>query len=561
MIVTILIWVYIAGLSFLYGGLGLVFYRKATKEQFGSVPVSLIVIFGMVILATLGMWFSLFIKLGLLANLFLVAGVYYLRRQSIIPPFDTKWNWQQFFISVIALLVFITVLENSTHTTANADTALYHAQTIRWIENYKVVPGLGNLHMRLAFNSSWLLLNALFSFSFLGDVSFHVLMGFFALFAIFYFLHGGAALLQREYTLSNILSVLLIPILFYVQGDEIKSPGTDLPATLLIWLIVIIWLEFIASTEKKDVYVFILVALAAFAITVKISTFPIIFLALSPIFIFWQKKEWRKIQLLFGTAGFILLPWLARNLILSGYLIFPFPGLDLFNFEWKTPLERVQGAKDGIVGFARSLGKNWVDTPHLSFNEWYPFWFQNHTSNQKLIFQLALYSPLGILYQWLTQNWIERRHQYTKWAFYSLYLVLYCGLFFWLLQAPSFRFGYGFLVSLILVGYMPLLVDIFLLQKRILQPLAILFFTVIVMYTGYFLSNSVKSEPLNMRLLFPMPYSPSDVIDCPLADLQVFCTRDEYRQCHYDAFPCIISLPPNLISRDGTLQGGFRFSP
>lgn len=560
MVVTLLIWVYVAGLSFLYGWLGVTLYQKVTKERVALVPLSLVVIFGMVILAALGMWFSLFIKLGLLANLLLVAGAVWIERsrQYMRPVFALKWNRQQIFIGVIALLLFITLLENSTHTTANADTALYHAQSIRWIENYRIVPGLGNLHSRLAFNSSWLLLNALFSFSFFGDVSFHVLMGFFVLFAFFYFLHGGIALLRRDYALHHFLSVFLIPILFYVQGDEIKSPGTDLPATLLIWLIVILWLEYVASKEKQDVYSLILIALSVFAVTVKISAFPVILLALSPIFVFWKRREWRKIQLFVGTAGFILLPWLVRNMILSGYLIFPFPVLDLFNFDWKIPLNRVQGAKNGIVGFARSFGKNWVDSPELSFSEWFPFWFQNHTRNQKAIFLLALYSPLGILYQWLTQKRIMRSHQCTKWAFYSLYLVLYSGLFFWLFQAPSFRFGYGFLISLILIGYVPLFIDISLLQKRILQPLAVLVLSVIFMYTGYFLFNSVKSEPLKMRLLFPMPYSPSKAESCLLDDLEVFCTRNQ-SQCHYDAFPCVINLPPNLTSRDGSLQAGFRF--
>jgi hypothetical protein len=42
------------------------------------------------------------------------------------------------------------------------DTDLYHAQTIRWYNEYGTPPGLGNLHTRLAFNSSWLSLAALF---------------------------------------------------------------------------------------------------------------------------------------------------------------------------------------------------------------------------------------------------------------------------------------------------------------------------------------------------------------------------------------------------------------
>jgi len=42
------------------------------------------------------------------------------------------------------------------------DTDLYHAQTVRWINEYGTVKGLGNLHSRLGFNSLWLALASLF---------------------------------------------------------------------------------------------------------------------------------------------------------------------------------------------------------------------------------------------------------------------------------------------------------------------------------------------------------------------------------------------------------------
>ena len=556
MIITLVLWIYIAILSFFYGGMALVLYEKITQKSVAYVPVPLIVIMGMVILATVGMWLSLFIKLGFLANLLLITGaaIIYFLKYYIPPRLNIQWSWQQIIIGILAFLIFITILENSTHTTANADTALYHAQSIHWIEDYKVVPGLGNLHTRLAFNSSWLLLNALFSFSFAGDVSFHVLSGFFVLFSMLYFLRGGAALLRQEYALYNFISVLLIPILFYVQGDEIKSPGTDLPATIFIWLVVVIWLEFIVGDNKNDSFFFILVTFIAFALTVKISVFPLLLLMLYPFFLLLSRKEWHALFALLSMAGFIILPWLARNVILSGYLIFPFPGIDIFDVDWKVPLDRVQKVKDAIIGFARSLGKNWIDTPKLSFRQWYPFWFTNHTSNQKAIFLLAVSSPLGVLYQSFARAY-QRIHS----AFYILFGVLYASLLFWLSQAPSFRFGYGFLLSLISLGYLPILIKIFHREKRVAQSITVLILMSTFLYLGYFFSKSLASEPLSTRLLFPMPYSSSKADACPLGELEAFCTGEQY-QCHYDAFPCVISLPPNLSSRDGTLAGGFRFS-
>lgn len=38
---------------------------------------------------------------------------------------------------------------------ANYDSGLYHFNTIRWLNEYPLVPGLGNLHGRLAYNQSF----------------------------------------------------------------------------------------------------------------------------------------------------------------------------------------------------------------------------------------------------------------------------------------------------------------------------------------------------------------------------------------------------------------------
>ena len=49
------------------------------------------------------------------------------------------------------------------------------------IEEYGVVPGLGNLHVRFAYNSSMFALSALYSMKFVLGQSLHGISGFFAL--------------------------------------------------------------------------------------------------------------------------------------------------------------------------------------------------------------------------------------------------------------------------------------------------------------------------------------------------------------------------------------------
>src|SRR5665647_90958 len=58
------------------------------------------------------------------------------------------------------LFVLMAVVQNITW----LDTQAYHVQNIQWIKKYPVVPGLGNLHDRFAFNSMFFVISALFTF-------------------------------------------------------------------------------------------------------------------------------------------------------------------------------------------------------------------------------------------------------------------------------------------------------------------------------------------------------------------------------------------------------------
>lgn len=83
---------------------------------------------------------------------------------------------------VIIIVVAIPVLILAGQPASHYDTDLYHAQSIRWIEEYGIAPGLGNLHHRLAYNSAFFSLQALFSWRFILGRSLHCVNGFLFLF-------------------------------------------------------------------------------------------------------------------------------------------------------------------------------------------------------------------------------------------------------------------------------------------------------------------------------------------------------------------------------------------
>ncbi len=312
MLITLLLWAYLLPLGWLYGRLTLYLLAKTFRLGDEITSFALTWLAGMAAISTLATTLSLFIKLALAAQLIVLAGglliVIWQWRTKRLRLSLPSWHPLGY---VLAALLFLTVIEISTHTPGNPDTGLYHAQTIRWIETFPVVPGLGNLHSRLAYNSSWLTLNALFSFAFLGGQSYHSLPGLIVLITCAQLLHRGLRLLptymlfaplvkggmsrQRQGGLpplkpysspASYLRLLLIPLAFFLLASELSSPGTDLPAVMLSWLVFSEWLALIEEKQNtSSILPILLVLLILWAITIKLSTLPLL---LAAFFLWWQ---------------------------------------------------------------------------------------------------------------------------------------------------------------------------------------------------------------------------------------------------------------------------------
>ena len=177
MILTVSMGLVLFALAYLYGSatlIGLCCLLRVDLPQTGALSIALLT--GIMVLTILAMIANLFLPLSTIYVLILLWGALVIVFQKRLRAPVSLPRYQPIIWAVL-ILAFLTVLENATHTPANPDTGLYHAQTIRWFETYRIVPGLGNLHERLALNSSWLVLNASLSAAFLRLRSFHLMGG------------------------------------------------------------------------------------------------------------------------------------------------------------------------------------------------------------------------------------------------------------------------------------------------------------------------------------------------------------------------------------------------
>ncbi|MCI8898486.1 MAG: hypothetical protein HFI61_11875, partial [Lachnospiraceae bacterium] len=174
------IWLYMLATTFLtgYGILQAltryVPYRVRHKDTYLLCGLAAVTVYAQL--------FSLVWRVGLLANLLLTAIcllILWVKRRSLALLLrETLRDRRGKAAGIFAL--FLLFAYGTSRGILHYDTALYHAQSIRWLEEYGMVRGLGNLHCRLAYNSSSFALSALYSMAFLGGQSFHCAAGWLA---------------------------------------------------------------------------------------------------------------------------------------------------------------------------------------------------------------------------------------------------------------------------------------------------------------------------------------------------------------------------------------------
>ena len=450
------IFIYIIYLSLCNG----LFVNRLMNRLFNfenkEVPFSIIILTGLAFITTVASFLSLFIKTGLISNLVLFAlGTGYLllnkeENSKILSKYILSLKDISIFTWVLGVGLMILVYHQTTSISLNADTPTYHALSIKYIENFPVIKGLGNLYHRLGFNNSWFVTGAVFGFSFLDIQNFNVLGHFLMAFSGFYLLGGLNGIIKGEKRLSNWMRIILIPVFLYSwyfpHIGWTSTPSPDVPAALFTWIYFISIYRLIEDKSLLrigNIHIHLGI-LAAYLITIKLSVAPV----LIPVFAFayvLSKKSKIQFATFLGIGVIVILPWMARNFMVSGYIIHPFPSIDIANPEWKIPNEVAQKEKESIQKWAKY--PSWFKKPKdkkledLSFGEWYDIWLKNQTLPYLSILLYGLIL-LGIIN--LTHGLFSLIKSKNS-SYLILHSTLIISLLFWFLQGPDLRFGWGFL--------------------------------------------------------------------------------------------------------------------
>jgi len=406
-----------------------------------KVPSSFVekILIGFVFCNTITTILSLFFAINIFVLFFLtgLGLLFFLRikKELRMYIFSLQKNKRIIFYGLLFILPALLISLGSPD---NYDSSLYHIQSIKWIEEYPVIPGLANLHGRFGFNPNVFILYALTSISSLFQQEiFSINFTVFAI-LIFYFIHKLSSLYKQQ-GFSNLFIFHFFLFLIILRLPNLSSPSPDFLSTTIPLFIFARMLDLSGNEAKSDLkrYIPVLI-ISIYMLTVKLATIPILILFL---FLFIKhKSELKKTLWLIPVLSLIIIPWLIRNIIISGWLIYPFPSLDLFSFDWKVPLEDVIKEKESVTGWARNPGTHYTEAANMTFTDWFPIWWRRSDLFIRLFVVLSLFFPVIVL--------IGQLFKKIKIDLYANAVIItsFIGVVFWFFFAPCWRFGESFIL-------------------------------------------------------------------------------------------------------------------
>lgn len=456
MISTLLIWLYIAVTAGIVGKTVLAVFRCHLRS---AVSAELAGLAGVTVFAQI--W-SLFGGVGLAANLVLMAGCFLITACAVLKKGTVEvFSWIGRGITEIrehpakTMILMVSILVLALGTSAgnwHIDTPLYHAQSIHWIETYGQIPGLGNLQSDFAYNNACFSLYALYSFAWLGGQSFHAVQGFLAVLLLFLCLSpvdrgsDGTSGHRLSPAFFLRLAAMLQIVFLY---DELVSPSSDCFILLLVHVIFLLWTE-LSEKDGDEVspVPFALVAmLSVYAVTVKLAAAPTLLLAFGPAaaLLFGKSRDLRCFLRFVLTALLIVLPFFARGILISGWLLYPAVALHGIELPWRIPdgvgiFESFEIRQNGRMIFDMDL----ADT---SLTGWIPGWFAGQTLQARLLILAAGAAVFITILRLLLRlvDFLKKRKIRGTGVLFTETVLAGC-LLFWFFTTPQMRFGEAYLL-------------------------------------------------------------------------------------------------------------------
>ena len=377
-------------------------------------------------------------------------------------------------INHLRLIFFIGVFSFFTYWNGdNADSPIYHIQTINWIHNYKITFGLAILDWHYALNSIWHIFLASQSYK-IGNFNTLYIINFIP----FAFLLSEALDLKKFFKLSYL--ALFFSSFFFLffsfihpfnNGiilNHLGNPEVDTIGMVFFIFTGFIFLRYIEGKKLDDFYLLIIFSLICPLI--KLTYIGSLIFPLTAIFYTKLNINLLPKKLIFISALTSIF-WSIRNFILNSCLVFPVK-FTCIDTPWALSEKQVLFYLNQTKSFSRDtpLRSKYMDFDHTieTFN-WFSPWFKEYFLNDaflKISFLLFFFSVLGCIFTYFLKKKIDIKNYLS--FLLPLFLI---NLYIWF-QAPEIRFGWG-----ILIFFPCAFFSLFLIQQKISKKINLKLFS------------------------------------------------------------------------------------
>ena len=281
-------------------------------------------ILGAIFISFISFIFNFFIPLDLKFNniLFLFPIIFFIFYKN-----NKKDLWK--LIKLVLIISLISTLLLSYSNFYRPDAGWYHIPYTKLITDHKMIIGSVSLHWAFGTHSILQYLSAFMSNSLIGATGIlyanSILPSIFFVFFIYNFF------LEKKLILKIFL--FLIIGVFFIEMNRYSEYGNDnLGHLYFFYLVYIFLIQLINKTKISNLEnsnKFFLVALFGFFI--KTTQIFSIFI---PLYFFFKKKLFKKIKFFPFLSIIVLLLWLAKNIFVSGCLIYPVQFTCLEKLSW-----------------------------------------------------------------------------------------------------------------------------------------------------------------------------------------------------------------------------------
>jgi hypothetical protein len=293
----------------------------------------------------------------------------------------------------ISFLAFVPVLNGCTKSMCHIDLGLYYLKLIRWIQSFPIVPGLVNLQEQLAFNQNAFLITSLFDSLVPNRWGIFLIAGFLPWLGLTLSLFALVRLILRRWwgpqsapPIEIAYAASLPAWLSTLATFSLSSASPDCIISCLSIHFFLVFACYVASNDEQEkarnlgeIFLF-----GVLCFSVKSSSLGLvagIFGVTIALLVIERKQNaarvfvHKRVGPMSVLAVIILVTWMWRGTILSGYPLFPSTALAM-PVPWRMPTKGIIEFQQEIMRWARDPDAGSDRREILKTWRWLPRWYE-----------------------------------------------------------------------------------------------------------------------------------------------------------------------------------------